>query len=99
MFTLISEKISINNWRTSRFQKNDKLAFISFGAAPHKESNAPQEIYSLIISDLDYIEESEQCFLHLDEAIKAINDRFFDWELVDLKTKKAEGGCGDCAAH
>ena len=90
-------EINAENWKLARFSEGETLAFISLGAAP--ASNGEIEyIYSLIVSNNDYQELSEQCFDTLDHALDAINNRFSHWKLTFLG-EKAEGGCGDCAAH
>ena len=91
-------KINENNWRTGRLTEGELQAFISFGAEPLNDDSGIKEVYSVIVSNKDYQEISEQIFFNLNDAINSINERFIHWELSDLSAKK-EGGCGDCAAH
>lgn len=91
-------KINENNWRTGRLTEGELQAFISFGAEPLATNEEIQEVYSVIVSNKDYQEISEQIFFDLNDALISINERFAHWELNDLKVKK-EGSCGDCAAH
>jgi hypothetical protein len=90
-------QINQENWTTSRFNEGELLAFISFGAKLN-ENLLVEDVYSVIVSNMDYQELSEQCFQSLNEAVESINNRFSHWKLTSL-VKKDEGGCSTCAAH
>jgi hypothetical protein len=90
-------EITQENWNRTRYKSSNLLALISFGAEPLQNGEI-QDLYSVLVTNEDYEEVSEQVFKSLEEAISSINLRFASWELVDL-AQKSDSGCDSCAAH
>ncbi len=90
--------ITNDNWKITRFKTANKICFISLGAELDSSSNL-KYLYSVITSDLDYIEISEQVFDSIDQALNHINENYSHWELFSLKTPEKEDGCSSCVAH
>jgi hypothetical protein len=89
--------ITNQNWTTARFKQGEMLAFISSGGDLSSTGNVV-DVFYLVVSNLDYQEVSEQSFSTLNEALDAINNKFFHWELISL-AQNTGSGCDSCAAH
>lgn len=81
------------NWNTTVYKSLDLKAFISIGADPIKPENL---LYLVNLTDEHHLEYFQQEFQKLEDACAFINDRWSDWEEVDLATGS---GCGTCSAH
>jgi hypothetical protein len=92
------KQITKENWKINRFKTANKICFISLGA-DLDSSNDLKYLYSVITSDLEYVEISEQVFDSIDQALHYINENYSHWELFSLSTPVSEDGCSSCVAH
>ena len=93
--------ITEENWTTTRYAEGDLFAFVAMGAKPSETNDKSDNcdlIYSVIVTNKDYEEISDQMFDSLPEALISINNRFGHWSFTSLASKN-EGGCSTCAAH
>ncbi len=90
--------ISKSNWTTSHFFASPLRAFISLGASP-AENNEMNLEYNVTVTDSDFIEQYQETFQSLDEAIAKINHKFGHWKMIDANDKTSGDGCSSCAAH
>ena len=86
------------NWSTSHYFASPLRAFISLGAAPDKD-NQTQIEYNVTVTDTDFIEQHQDIFQTLEEAITKINENFGHWKMIDANEKTSGDGCSSCAAH
>jgi hypothetical protein len=96
--SLEKNSISSSNWNLSKYKQDNLMAFITFGAKPLETEMGSEFIYSVIVTDEDYVELSEECFCDLEKALESINFRFSHWQFEELG-KKVGSGCDSCAAH
>ncbi len=92
--------ISIENWTSSHYFADPLRVFISLGASPVAHSSQNPEIeYNVTVTDLDFIEQHQETYKTIEEAISVINTKYGHWKLVDANIKTAGDGCSSCAAH
>ena len=90
--------ISKINWSTSHYFASPLRAFISLGAAPGENNETIIE-YNVTVTDSDFIEQSQETYQSLEEALKKINEKYGHWKMIDANEKTAGDGCSSCAAH
>ena len=91
--------ITTLNWSHVGFQHNNMRAFVTFGASPESVTNGSFNYYATVIQDENQ-EIFSQEFDSLSSACRYINDKYSDWEFVDLTNKNGkEGSCSTCVAH
>jgi len=81
---------------TAQFQNAGLTAKIGVGATTE---DAQRMLYTVSITDQDYVEYFSQDFTDLDTAIDYCCERFVDWEFIDLEEKNNSGSCSSCVAH
>jgi hypothetical protein len=90
--------ISKINWSTSHYFASPLRAFISLGAAPGENNQTIVE-YNVTVTDSDFVEQSQETFQSLEEALTKINEKYSHWKMIDANEKTTGDGCSSCAAH
>lgn len=88
--------LTTENFMTAQFHNAGLTAKIGVGA---DVDDCDSTLYTVSISDQDYIEYFSQDFKDLDSAIDYACFRFNDWEFIDLEEKNNSGSCTSCVAH
>lgn len=100
-------KIHHSNWTTSFLKSQDLKAFLSLAAEPvfgdeleKNEIVKVETLYALTLTNKDGEELYQESYLSLEEALKELNARYSDWQLVEMaKTHNDGDGCSSCVAH
>jgi hypothetical protein len=88
--------LTTTNYMTAQFQNAGLTAKIGVGAGTDDTQNL---IYTVSITDPDYVEHFSLDFKQLEKAIDYCCERFVDWEFIDLEEKNNSGSCSSCVAH
>jgi hypothetical protein len=88
--------LTSSNYMTAQFKNSGLTAKIGVGASTE---NAQEMIYTVSITDQDYVEYFSLDFMHVEDAIDYCCQRFVDWEFLDLEEKNNSGSCSSCVAH
>jgi len=88
--------VNIENWTYCRYEKNDFMAMISFGANPDSMAQDRLEYYVTVLESEEK-EVFQERFDSLSEACFFLNEKYGDWTFEDQTATKS--GCSTCAAH
>lgn len=88
--------INTQNWSYCRFQKDNFLAMITFGADPESLESGRLDYYVTVLMD-EIHEVFQRSFGSLAEACMFLNENYKDWNFEDQTAPKS--GCSTCAAH
>lgn len=90
------QSVNIKNWTYSRYQKENFMALITFGADPESLKDDRMEYYVTVLQD-EIHESFQEKFDSLGAACMFLNTNYGDWAFEDQTVAKA--GCSTCAAH
>jgi hypothetical protein len=88
--------VNTENWSFCRYEKENFLAQITFGADPESLSEDRLEFYVTVLLD-EQTEIFQKKFMNLTEACLYLNSNYRDWNFLDQTATKS--GCSTCAAH
>ena len=88
--------VNTQNWSFCRFQKDNFLAMVTFGADPESLESDRLNYYVTVLMD-EMHEIFQRSFNSLSEACLFLNENYKDWNFEDQTAPK--GGCSTCAAH
>ncbi len=88
--------VNIENWTYCRYEKDNFMAMISFGASPESMEEDRLEYYVTVLEDEDK-EIFQKNFDSLHDACFYLNENYQDWMFEDQTATKS--GCSTCAAH
>lgn len=88
--------VNTENWTYCRYEKENFLAQITFGADPESISEDRLEYYVTVLQD-ELHEVFQKKFTTLTEACLYLNTNYQDWGFANQTGEKT--GCSTCAAH
>ena len=88
--------VNSDNWTYCRYQSENFIAMITFGADPESLKDNRLEYYVTILEDEEK-EIFQEKFDSLAEACVFLNENYQDWNFEDQTATKS--GCSTCAAH
>lgn len=88
--------VNLKNWTYTRYQKENFMALITFGADPESLKEDRMEYYVTVLQD-EIHESFQEKFDSLGTACMFLNTNYGDWTFEDQTVAKA--GCSTCAAH
>lgn len=90
------QSVNTKNWTYTRYQKENFIAFITFGADPASILEDRLEYYVTVLED-EINEFFQEKFESLSSACVFLNANYGDWTFEDQTGAKT--GCSTCAAH
>ncbi len=90
------QSINNENWSYCRYEKENFLALITFGADPESIKEDRLEYYVTVLQD-EQNEDFQKKFDSLTDACLYLNSGYSDWNFNDQTATKS--GCSTCAAH
>lgn len=95
------EQINAQNCNYSSYTSKNLQVFISFSAAPLKNSEDCQFSYCVTVTNFDFEEVYQKSFTNEEDALQFINQKYGHWEYNATRGgKNTDGdGCGSCGAH
>jgi hypothetical protein len=90
------QSVNTDNWSFCRYEKENFLAQITFGADPESLLEDRLEYYVTVLQD-EETEIFQKKFMTLTEACLYLNANYRDWNFLDQTATKS--GCSTCAAH
>jgi hypothetical protein len=90
------QSVNTDNWSFCRYEKENFLAQITFGADPESRLEYPLGNYVTVLQD-EETEIFQKKFMTLTEACLYLNANYRDWNFLDQTATKS--GCSTCAAH
>jgi hypothetical protein len=88
--------VNIENWTYCRYENENFMALITFGAAPEGLNDDRLEYYVTVLEDEDK-EVFQEKFESLTQACLFLNEQYSDWSFKNQSAPKS--GCSTCAAH
>lgn len=88
--------VNAENWTYCRFENQNFMALITFGADPESIQDDRLEYYVTVLEDEEK-EIFQKSFDSLAEACLYLNENYGDWKFNDQTATKS--GCSTCAAH
>ena len=90
--------LSVNTeyWTYCRYEKENFLAQITFGADPESLAEDRLEYYVTVLQD-EETEIFQKEFTTLQDACLYLNANYKDWGFINQTEEKT--GCSTCAAH
>lgn len=90
------QSVNTDNWTFCRYEKENFLAQITFGANPESIAEDRLEYYVTVLQDEEK-EIFQKEFTTLQDACLYLNASYSDWNFVNQTAEKT--GCSTCAAH
>lgn len=90
------QSINNDNWTFCRYEKENFIAFITFGADPESMKDDRLEYYVTVLEDEEK-EVFQEKFDSLNLACLSLNEKYGDWKFENQSVAKE--GCSTCAAH
>jgi len=90
------QSVNTKNWTYTRYQKENFMALITFGADPESMTEGRLEYYVTVLEE-EIHESFQEKFDSLASACLFLNSNYGDWTFEDQTAAKT--GCSTCAAH
>jgi hypothetical protein len=88
--------VNLENYSFCRYEKQNFMALITFGANPESIERDCLEYYVTVLENEEK-EIFQETFSSLSEACLFLNENYGDWTFNDQTATKS--GCSTCAAH
>ncbi|MBT3982605.1 MAG: hypothetical protein HOE90_14700 [Bacteriovoracaceae bacterium] len=90
------KKLSTENYNYCYYQLGELKAFVSMGAEAEMVESGPNWLYFSTLAQVEGLDLNQSTFKALEDALAYTNQKFKDWNFIDLADVSDQGGCSSC---